>query len=76
VSGLGVWEMVRDGQVVADVVRFSDDETVTKWRGKYRSLTRWETFGDATAVHTHFGQDEGRTLFQLRALIPDQEGEQ
>lgn len=66
-----VWNMLRGGDTVADVVQFPDGQTITKWRGKYTSLTVWQTWADAAAVHTHSGQDEGRTTFRIRAELAD-----
>ena len=71
-ANVAVWEMIRDGAVVADVIQFSDGQTVTKWRGKYRSVTTWPEWGDMAAVHTHQfrGEDNG-TTFRLRTLVHD-----
>ncbi len=63
-------EMVRDGAVVADVVCFADGQTVTKWRGKYSSLTVWPEWADMAAVHTHaFRNEDNGTTFRPRAQV-------
>ncbi len=67
---VSVWEMIRDGAVVADVICFGDGQTITKWRGRYSSLTTWPEWGDMAAVHTHAfrGEDNG-TTFRLRCQV-------
>ncbi len=67
---IGVWEMVRDDEAVADVICFADGQTITKWRGRYSSVTVWPEWGAMAAVHTHAfrGEDNG-TRFRLRCQV-------
>lgn len=64
-----VFEMIREGRVVADGVQWSDGQINIKWRGAYRSNTTWPDFLSLHAVSGHDGDADAKPATTFRSLV-------
>ncbi len=55
-----VFRMIRNGVIIANGVRFNNDQCVVQWTGAYSSIVIWLSFNDLRVINGSVRE----TLFQ------------